>query len=288
MNSSSILSKNVALADVTVRRLVNEVLNMDSQFPSEPDEKPKECILWLDQMKEVLVFCDRAKEGFAYAIAVDLALVHKRWPLLPQEYRNKYHDDFFVYATRQTGKARGTIENHIRAVDTFFFKGIKPSGLIEVPIRDEDKKVILENGTPKTQAVEFDSFSVPLGKMILLRSKAEAGLMTKKDWQMLIDPGISWDHLNTALQTGGGSGNGDSVKGIVYRIEGPYLTATEYNQTVEIAEFNWEAYYADEDSFVHRAINRALLGLGISLDEKVIENKRIRKEVSDAYPEEPG
>lgn len=273
-NRTTLLSKSsIAIegADATVRRLVGEVMAMDSNFPSEPDMEPERCVAWVGEMREVLVFCDRAEEGFAYVKAVDLALVCKRWGSLPQDFRDKYNDEFYVYATRQTGKARGTIENHIRAAETWVFKGVRPSGKIEIPVRDDHRKIIIEDGRPKTYAVEFDPFRVPIGKLILLRSKAEAGAMTTKDWAMLVDPGVSWDQLNNTLQGGEGGEGGGELKGIIYRFEGPHLVAIEYGQSAVIAEFDWKEYFDNPDGLERRAINRLCLILGINLDEKIIE-----------------
>jgi hypothetical protein len=274
-------------ADVTVRRLFHEVVSNDRLFPTTPAEHPTACVEWVTGMGEVIKFCDQAEEGFSTVKAATLALIYKRWIDLPKDFRDKYKGDFYNFATAQTGKARTTIENHMRAVEIFFFSGITPAKAIRIPERDQYRRPVKDKDTGEIimKEVEWNPFAAPISKLVLMTSRATARQMEETHWAMLMDPGVTWDHINVTINggKGGGGGGGSSTPGgITYKIIGPNLVACEFDQEVSLGELDWEDYYDNPNGLARRAINRLALILGIPMDEEVILQGQLRDELKEA------
>lgn len=288
---SSIVSKTTTPEDLTtagpelvVKRLLLEIQRTEQAFPEAPEADPEGVVAWKDRMEKHVLFAKAAEQGFGTAGAVGLALMRKHWDDLPHEFREIYGNNFYGWAIARTGKAIGTIDNHIRAAETFILKGAGPDKPLIIPVRDLHNRPVIEEGSSlvKTKSVVFDPLSVDISKLVLARGRAENGSMSEADWQALADPGCSWEQFQMQLHGSSGGGGGGRV-GMQFRLAGPILVAQEDDVTVELGELVWDRYYDDEDSLEHRAINRLMLALGINLDEVIIQQQAMKKENERLY-----
>jgi hypothetical protein len=274
-------SKNGAvLAEATLHRALHELRILDKKFPTDPDLVPGECQDWFKTMQNMVAYTGQVEEGFSTLRAYALTCIKHHWDDLPQATRQIFNNDFFKFAVKQTGKSPVTIENHIRAIETFYFDTKKLPKSVNVPVRDNNQSVMVDpKGNPKTEFREFDALKVPISKLVLVRSRAEKETMTADLWSMVADPGCSWEQLQLAVSKGGG-GEGE----IKFRVEGPFLVAVEGNTSTVLGELEcWYAYYNDKSSLAHRALAKIITALSIQMDEETIRKEELKGETENAY-----
>lgn len=283
MNDSEMAKLAAGGAEVAVRRMVYQAAQLDTTFPDDYVDDPDTSRLkWLTEIQGVIILSGGLEEGMSTVKAVGLAVANRHWSDLPVSFRKQFREDFYSWAMAHTDKARSTIENHIRAVETFIFSASQPHGKVRIPQRDDHKRIVYKDKEPQMIEVDWDPLKVPLGKLVLIRAKAEAKVMTEKLWSMAADPGCTWENLNAELATGGSGVGG--AGGVIYRFEGPLLTATENGQTVSLGEMFWEEYYNNPAGLVHRAMNRLMLIMNIPEEDKIIlqDQRREDNHVYDA------
>lgn len=283
---SMVIDLSKAGPEAVIERILKTMKRLDDTFPyDELEGKEERTQEWIANLRRYIGFCTEAKEKFSTAEAVGLAYMKRHWDQLPLSFRKKFNMDFYVWACAVTKNTASTIDNHLRAVETFFFDGIAPKLSIEVPVRDANKKIVIDpdTGKPKTEIKKWNPLIPPISKLVLARSKAVNNGLTRQHWAMLMDDGCTWEQFQIEMSKGGGGGAGGNGAGIHYRLEGTGLYAVEDAKSVAVGELSFKDYYENPDSLTHRAINRLMLMLGINLDEQLILRQQAKKDVDKAY-----
>jgi len=241
------------------------------------NEEPTDLSNWLVQITDAIREAGTLEKGFKHVRAVLLAVVKSKWDSLPYDLRRAYSLRFEVYAAAVAPDVSiRTIENHIRAVETFILKGIKPSKAVEVVERQPDGHPIIQDGVPKTHFISFDPLETDISKLVALRSVAENGTITPKLWEMATDKFYTYEDIRAEMFSSKSKEAGiDPV--LSFRMLGPVLIAQENGkEALVIGEdgIHWEAYYDDkhrDHDLVKRAVDKLCRCLSVTLDEKVIE-----------------
>lgn len=269
--------------EAVIEHLLKSMKRLDDGFSKvETSGDEGEAFQWIKSMRQYVRFCTTAEEKFSTAQALAVAYVERHWNQLPLSFRKQFNLDFYRWACADTGKSATTIDNHLRAVKTFFFDGIAPGLSVDIPRRDPNKKVVLDpnTGKPVMEAKLWNPMIPPISKLVLARSKAVNGELNAKQWAMLMDDGVTFDQLQVEMSKGGGSRGGGGIR---FRLEGTGLYAVEGNQTAPIGELSFKDFYENPDSLEHRALSRMLLMLGVNLDEQLILREEAKKAIDDAY-----
>lgn len=214
-------------AQATTKRLLHEISNLGNAFldcttPSLTDS-------WLGKVDNMFEFCTGIEDGAIKGRAAMLINMQAIWTDLPKEFRDKFQNNFWVYASLKSGgRDQGTIENWMRAMRIFFIQRVAPSNPIEVPKRDHVGAVIKDSaGSPIKESVVWDPVHVPISKLVAIAGRANSDKMTPELWSLAADQGATWNQLQIALSSSGagGAGGGD----LEFYLSGPYLFAREGN-----------------------------------------------------------
>lgn len=227
---------------------------------SEPDDA------WAQQLVDLYTFSNSVEIGFLHAKAFILAILKPNWDSLSLEFRKRYGYSWVNFARLYTGgKELSTINNYVNVANVWFLDKVAPPGPIEINIRGEDGRPLLQAGRPEKMRVEFNPFMVPMSKLLVVTARAANEEMTPRLWEMLADPFFSYEdlrqeHTDTASK---------SKYTISFFVEGPGLFAQLDGQTRCIAEeLNWDGY--NEDATTTRAFDMFLKRLQIQADEERI------------------
>lgn len=253
-------------ANVFVKTALHQVEQLDRQFaPNSPK--------WEEEMIATQRLVRGVEEG-SLTIKVHIAgMVKRHWDDLSAEFKSRYNYSFDAYTILEVGLEPTTMDNYLRADNTFLVKGMKPAGPVEIPARDEQRKVVYADGSLVVQRVEFDATRVPITKLARLRHAAEAGLMERgqcyeRGWAMMMDPEVSVSDIDTMLYKK--ENNGGNDPSLRFYLEGVSLVGEEFGEIRELGEF-YPEMWADEAG--KRMIYYVLRALRIKIDEDWIARK---------------
>lgn len=248
--------------DALIKKAIYAV---DTLTPEQNDQ-------WYKELYNILNFSFRMEEGSAIVKYYALAQIKENWDKLPLEERNKYNLQFAIFAAKwcPSVKSYATVENYIRAAQTFIGGEFAPTSPIRVPRRDEARNLVLENGKVVYDTVEWNVTTPSLTKLVLCTAAAKSGVLEANDrlLSLLMDEGATADDVRQNLY---GSADTDNDPSLVYSLEGPMILATEHGSTVAIAEIDWLAYEMEETA--KHGIDRMLQVLGIIFKD---EDKIVR------------
>lgn len=278
-NIQEILSKSIYSqgADLLTKRTLFEICQFNSRFDGSAE--------WQDQVLALADTFHRLGQGISVIYMVVLAIIEDRWEELDYNWRSYFDDDFYVFVFKKYGRKPKTVNADLRAVRTFVLGSpvAKPFGTVEIPKRtvsgDIEKN---DQGEPVTQLVEWDPLQTDLAKLKVAVPLVEQGKMDRKTWSMIMDDKVSSSEMVKRIYENNKDEPHPPQLGIKYRMEGPILVAYENGtDEVELGELDWEGYYGDPYSLKHRAMDKLMELLGITLDELVTMYRA--KETENAY-----
>lgn len=257
-------------AQVIVNNLKQLIEDVELQFQSRDQE-------WEHNVLMVLRFLDGVQKGTYTARLRMVGYVEKHWDDLSLDFRLGYNNSFDMFVQREMDISLDTYRNYLRGITTF--ENIKPIGKIAVVKRDQFKAPILDKAkNPIIEYKDFDIESVPVTKLALMRSVAEAGQMTETRWSMLCDPGVTVDDLKVEIyKPNPTTGEDPSLR---FTLEGPIIVATKMGTSIELGELFWDMYSEDIGK---EAIDHLLRCLSIRLDEAVSRQHERRQEIIRVY-----
>lgn len=252
-------------AVATTKRLLSEIANLSRHFLD--CEKPDQTDNWLVQIEQMFQFCQGIEEGSLKGQAALLINMQSLWDDLPENFRDKWNNDFWYYAKTKTGRDQGTLENHMRAVRTFMIGKAAPEGPVAVLVRDAKGVPVLDSaGSPTVKYVPWDPTTVPMSKLVAVAGRANAKQMTPKLWSMTADPGATWTQLQIEMSTGGGGGESGSVD-MGFYLAGPYLFVREGQVEAFVADLSLphddDVVLTSSDSLRERALRRLCMVLNV-------------------------
>ena len=251
-------------AELVTKRVLSDVLKFNNSF--EPT------VAWRDECISILDTIHGLGNGLSVIEAVLLAMVEEHWAELDEEWRAQYDGDFCTFAFRRYSRRPSTIRADLRAVRVFLLNNetAKPFGMIEVPQRDEAGQIVKDDsGKALTAQVEWDPTKTSLAKLKAAVPLAEQGKMTKQMWSMMSDEHVSSSQMIKTIYEINEQDDRPIQMALRFRLEGPVLVAYENGNEAEIGELNWQGYYEDAYGLKHRAMDKLMEMLGITLDEHV-------------------
>lgn len=241
--------------------IVHKTLHEVSSYLSEED--------LLERFKKLdgaIVLSNELSEGFKLVRAAALCLMNDIWEELPFNLRKEYDLQFRLYAEKRCPEINWkTIQNHMRAAQTYLLTGVKPK-----------EPIVIEG-----QRVDFDPTKVPISKLVLARSAVENNKIDNNPvlWKMLVDERVPVYRLRTELfSEESKKANIDPV--VRYDLVGPYLTARKNGEEAVLGNFDWEEYY--KGGLVREAVDRILRFCDVVPDEEFIMS-HLRKESCANY-----
>ena len=275
-----ILSKSLysSGASLLTKRTLHELLKFNRDF--------EDTVEWRDQMIAISDSIYDLGKGLSVIHGVCLAIIEDHWEDLDLEWRKMYQNDFLTFVWKKYNRKPNTVRADLRAIRVFILDNdvAKPFGVIKVPKRDECGEIVRNDvGEVITQEVEWDPLKSTLPKLKAAVPLVEQGAMTKDTWSMMYDDKISSSKMIEAIYEVSDSSNPPPQLGIKFRMEGPILVAYENgNQEIDLGELDWSGYYEEPYSLKHRALDKMIDLLGMTLDENVTLY-RSREEDNDAY-----
>lgn len=216
--------------------------------------------------------------GFELIRATSLAQIEDVWEQIPIEERKPYNYQFRIYAERVCRSLQySTIQNHIRAARTFVLNGIGPKDKVEIIVRDENDKPVMEAGRPKTELVEFNPLNVGISKLVLVNSAAKKGQMdaNPKLWSLVADSVIRVEDVRVELFSRDSKIAGIDME-LRFELAAGFLIAHQNGEEYPIIDgegFKWDEYYDTlhpHHDLVKISINRILSALNVKPDEEII------------------
>lgn len=260
----------IEAGQIVVQRTVQEVLNLVEDTHMEPDQ-------WFDKLNELLEFSTTISAGFEHVRSIILATIKRRWDNLPYDLRKKFSLRFDVFATVVAPDlSPNTIANRIRMAETFFLdRTFVPDKVTVVERLPDGKPMIDPHGNPVTKDVAFDPMNVDISKLTLARSAVASGKVedNPKILEMLADPFYRYEDLRTEMFSPASKGAGIDPE-MRWSFQGPVLVVERGGQTLELAEFDFSAYYDEGDplyDLARDAVSKVQRGVGVMLDEQIIE-----------------
>lgn len=266
-------------ADLITKRVLKDILKFNQSFGF------GDATQWRDQLVAITDMIHQLGNGLSVIEAVLLAIMEDRWQQFDIEWRNMYQDDFEVYVWRKYQRKPGTIRADLRAVRIFLLndKAVKPFGTLELPKRDITGEILKDdNGKLLTERVEWDPTQTTLAKLKVAVPLVEQNKITPKVWSMLADDHVSSSQMVKTIYTETQDDPHPPQLVIKYRLQGPVLVAYENGNEVEICELNFEQYYEEPYSLKHRALDKLMAALGLTLDEHVTLYKEA-EEINNGY-----
>lgn len=254
--------------ETMTRRILNVIAEQGKRYETCDTEEKKDH--WFSKTESLIAFHRGSEEISLKAQALLLLLVQEVWTERPPEFTKQYNNDFWSYAEEKTGKARSTLENHLRAIRTFFVDKIGPtSPTIKIPARASNGVAKTDaSGAPVFEVVPWNPANIPLAKLVAATARAKADSLTPSQWGMLADDKCSWEQFQISLSGGGGGGG----NGIGYVLAGDFLFAKEGNQEAYLGNLSLphddpDVLIPDSASLRERALKRLALLLNIKTDE---------------------
>lgn len=264
-------------SELITKRVLSDVLRFNSTF--EPT------VAWRDECISILDTIHGLGNGLSVIEAVLLAIVEDHWAELDEEWKAQYGGDFLTLAFRRYSRRPSTIRSDLRAVRVFLLNNntVKPFGMIDVPMRDVSGQIQKdENGRALTTQVEWDPTKSTLAKLKVAVPLAEQGKMTRQLWTMMSDDHVSSSQMVKSVYEVNEQADRPIQLSLRFRMEGPVLVAYENGNEAEIGELNWQGYFEDSYGLKHRALDKLMEMLGITLDEHVTMIRE-SEELNDVY-----
>lgn len=284
-NLQNYLSKQLFVggAELVTKRVLNDVLRLNREFDGSTQ--------WRDQLVSVLDMIHQLGRGLSVIEGVLLAIVEDRWKDFDVEWRQMYSGDFEVFVWRKYGIKPGTLRADLRAVRIFLLddKAVKPFGSLEVPRRDVTGQIVKDDtGKSLTQRVEWDPTQTSLAKLKAAVPLAVQGKMTANVWSMMADSHISSSQMvKTIYQSTQDDPNPPQLC-IRFRLQGPVLVAYENGNEISLGELDWQGYYEEPYSLKHRAMDKLMSALGLTLDEHLTMYKETEDNNNGYYTDNEG
>lgn len=249
-------------AKAITRVLMQQIEDSEKEFEPRSHE-------WEADAIKSLRLCIAVEEGSRTAQAYVLALIQKHWDDLSIEFRKAYDYQFDVLVMRETGLQVSTMDNYIRAANTFFVEGKRPMGQIEVPVYNEYKEPVKKDGKVVMKQIDFDPSQISITKLNLARSLAEQDKMTPTLWSMLADREVTPDTFKKAMYSGdgGSSKSTNEDPSLKFRLHGNIIVAREFGEEAEVGEIFWDM---GDTELGRTAIRRLLIILQIPFEEDEI------------------
>jgi len=270
-------------ADLLTKRTLQELLKFNHEFDGS-----------IQARDQLVAICDTIYElgnGLTVIHAVILAMIEDHWQEFDQAWRETFNNDFITFVWKRYHRKPNTIRADLRAVRTFLLndKAVKPFGTIEVPKRNLCGELEKDDtGRCLTQRVEWDPTKSSLAKLKVALPLVENNKMTDKTWALLADDKVSSSQMIRTVYAEHVDSPNPPQLTIQFRMEGPVLTAYQNGNECELGELNWDDYYEDPYSFKHRAMDKLMELLGLTLDENVTLYKESEKQHNDYYHDDQG
>ncbi len=269
-------------AQIITKRTLQELLRFNEKFDGS--------IQWRDEIVAISDTIYELGNGLSVVQVVIWAMIEDHWKEFSQEWRNMWDDDFLVFVYRRYGRKPNTVRADLRAVRIFLLdeRAAAPFGTVEVPKRDQTGAIVKDEATGKclTERIEWDVTKTSLPKLKVAVPLVEQGKMTPQTWGMLADDHISSSQMvKTIYEVTDGDPHPPQLN-IRFRLQGPVLVAYQNGNEVELGELNWESYYEEPYSFKHRALDKLMELLGLTLDEHLSLYLESEKQANGYYREE--
>ena len=206
-------------------------------------EQDDDAEVWKPELLRLLRIADGVHRGSEIAKYYILSIFQDRWRELPKEWHDQYVSfENFAYVWANGPQSFGTIENNINAARIFLRGDLKISGTVEVPVRDENRKLIKdEAGTVETETIEWDITRATLSKLVLAAHKARTGELTQDKvlQTLLMDTGSRSADIRSHLYERKES---TDVTNAQFLVEGDKIIYKKGGDEIEIGEFYADMY----------------------------------------------
>lgn len=262
-------------ADLVIKRTLKELRWFNTSFQPESRD-------------QLVAICDTFKEmgeGLSVLHVATLAMIEDHWQEFDQSWRDMWNDDFLVFVYRRYGRKPNTVRADLRAVRIFLLndKAAAPFGTVEIPRRDVTGAILKDDtGKCLTEQVEWDVTKASLPKLKVAVPLLEQGKMTAQTWSLLADEHVSSSQMVKTVYDIHEDDPHPPQLQIRFRLEGPVLVAYQNGTEAELGELNWEGYEENAYSFKHRAMDKLMELLGLTLDE-MVTLYREREEQHNGY-----
>jgi len=265
-------------ADIITHRTLTEILKLNNECDGSDQ--------WRNQIVAVSDMLYELSNGLSVLHVVVLAIIEDHWESLDVSWRMAYNNDFLAFCYQKYQRKPSTIRADLRAVRTFLLgnSAVVPFGTIEMPKRNQ-AGLIEKDDTGKiiTEQVEWDVTKTTLPKLKLAVPLLEQGKMDDKTWSMLMDDHISSSQMYQKVSETHENDTHPLQMEIRFRLEGPMLVAYENGNESVLGELDFSTYYDEPYSLKHRAMDRLLAQLGLTLDEHVTLYRRTEDTNNDYY-----
>jgi hypothetical protein len=275
------------------KRLLHEITSLSRKFDDCENARQQED--WFSQVNGMFDWMAGMEEGSLMGQAAMLINLESVWPDLPIQIREKYHNSFHFFAEMRTGKKWTTLENHMRAVRTFFIDQVGPTDSVPIPRRDQSGAIVLDTAdNPTFVRVKWDPTTVPIAKLVAITAKAKAGQMTERLWSVAADSRATWEQMQIALAesansggNGTGGGGGDDFQ---FYMTGGLLFARQGNTEAFVGDLSLprdddDINFRSSDTLRERALRRLVAVLNVKIEGNDAE-AALRRTGLQYYPRE--